>query len=683
MMLRFGRTIYPFLIPTVGLVAGIVFYNDFGFKVLSTDELFLSLIAVLGVYLIFHLIKSVKEIIQLVRTINIFLLFGVLGLLVSRNTDIQNRPNWVGNYLKDAEYVQVRLLEEPLEKPKTLRMVVATEATKQGETWSLVRGKALIYLYSQGSNLNLNLGDRLIVPNQFTNIRNSGNPFGFKQADYLAHKQIFHQAFIHPEKVWVVKNQQVQALDLSKFRRRVLQTIRNNIKEKTTAGLVAAVLVNERSEMDPELWEDYSRTGIAHIVAISGMHINIFLGILLVVLYWIRSRRYRWIKYLICLPIVWLYILITGCPPSAVRAGVMFSVMCIAMMIGRNQVLINSLLLSAFVLLSIKPNWLYDVGFQLSFLSVLSIFIYYKPIHSLWNPKNGIIKWVWNIVALSISVQILLAPVIVYYFHQISLWSVVVNIPAALYSSLFMGLSLCMIAFDWVGINAQWLGEIIVFITETFNALVVRFSNWSPQVLHALYLNSIQLLICLLAIACLSIYAVLRKSHWMFGAGIAVLVFLGTLIYQSGQRISQQKLIVYQSYNKALIERVQGRKAQIWAKPSLNNQDWKYILRPAHIGWGVRTYQEMNMQPYLFEVASHKVLLLMNKYQEPKEVDIVVLNANAGMKEAEVKHLFNPHIVILDGSFTRAQSKRVKEKIESMGIDCHATVLEGAWKLEK
>src|SRR5690606_37769479 len=131
---------------------------------------------------------------------------------------------------------------------------------------------------------------------------------------------------------------------------------------------------------------------VAHIVAISGMHINIFFTVLVLVLFWLGSRKHRWLQYLICLPIIWFYIAITGFPPSAVRAGVMFSIVSLAMITGRQQVLVNSLLASGFLILFFKPGWLYDVGFQLSFLSVLSIFVFYKPIVGLIDVTQWALK---------------------------------------------------------------------------------------------------------------------------------------------------------------------------------------------------------------------------------------------------------------------------------------------------
>ena len=95
---------------------------------------------------------------------------------------------------------------------------------------------------------------------------------------------------------------------LERSRLRLLQCIKDNVKDSTTRSLVEATLLNERSLLDDELWQAYSITGIVHIIAISGMHVAILFAVILFLLRWFPYKRLDWVKYLIALPLVWAYI---------------------------------------------------------------------------------------------------------------------------------------------------------------------------------------------------------------------------------------------------------------------------------------------------------------------------------------------------------------------------------------
>src|SRR5690606_238740 len=114
-----------------------------------------------------------------------------------------------------------------------------------------------------------------------------------------------------------------------------------HIPDQDTRALTAAILLNRRAHLEDGLLQAYSATGITHIIAISGMHVSLLFGLFLILLKWIRHKKHEWIKYLLAIPIVWGYILLTGLPPSAVRAGIMFSFLAFGIALRKSANPIN------------------------------------------------------------------------------------------------------------------------------------------------------------------------------------------------------------------------------------------------------------------------------------------------------------------------------------------------------
>lgn len=203
--------------------------------------------------------------------------------------------------------------------------------------------------------------------------------------------------------------------------------IRNGMKNiirkglgEPEAGLLQAILLGDKSGLGDELREQFSRVGISHIVAISGMHIGILSLILMELLLFLGLWR-RQAFYLSCIFLLF-YIVLIGSPASAVRAGVMWFFVFLAMNIGRISELKNSVFFVAVLILIINPRLLRDdVGFQLSFLAILGIAYLYPKFEEFFeNKKIPRFLGMRDILAVTIAVQIFTAPVIIYNFSQIS-----------------------------------------------------------------------------------------------------------------------------------------------------------------------------------------------------------------------------------------------------------------------
>src|SRR5690606_26532542 len=116
-----------------------------------------------------------------------------------------------------------------------------------------------------------------------------------------------------------------------------------------------------------------------------------------------------------------------------------------------------------------------------SFLCILSIVIFYNPIYRSIYFKNKILDTIWKGIAVSIAVQILVAPMVIYYFHQFPAWVIIANIPASIYSVALMYGTIAIAILSACGFQCIWLGDILGVLTLWFNSFIAFLAQFSPQ----------------------------------------------------------------------------------------------------------------------------------------------------------------------------------------------------------
>jgi competence protein ComEC len=178
-------------------------------------------------------------------------------------------------------------------------------------------------------------------------------------------------------------------------------------------------LIGYREDLDKSLVQSYANTGVVHIIAISGLHLGMLYGLLLLVLKPLKKLKMpSWCQLSIVLAGLWMFSFIAGASPSVLRSAVMFSVIAVGNAAKKKANIYNTLSASAFLLLWINPFFLWDPGFQLSYAAVLSIAIFQKPITGLIETGNKILDATWSLVSISFAAQILTTPISLLQFHQ-------------------------------------------------------------------------------------------------------------------------------------------------------------------------------------------------------------------------------------------------------------------------
>ena len=244
------------------------------------------------------------------------------------------------------------------------------------------------------------------------------------------------------------------------------------------AGILNAVALGSRRGISEELREKFSRVGISHIMAISGLHITLLAGILMSLL--IRIGFWRKQAFWLGTGFLVLYIIMIGAPASAVRAGIMGFLLMLGMNMGRVSKSVNSLLLVACLMLLANPRILRDdVGFQLSFLAVLGI-IYFSPLFTKWFKKIPEKFGIRDVLVMTFSAQVLVLPLIAYHFGRVSIVSPLVNIFVLPILPLVLIFGFLGMIFGLVWIGLAKILFILIFILLGYLVKVVEIFSRIP-----------------------------------------------------------------------------------------------------------------------------------------------------------------------------------------------------------
>lgn len=275
--------------------------------------------------------------------------------------------------------------------------------------------------FAQGDILQIK--GRLSLPNR------AKNPGEFDYQKYLVRKKIYTILWVYDEKniKKIGKKPVFIVLRWSNLlREKILGIINKNLPAEESSVL-AGLLIGDKTGLTDEIQKTFIDAGVMHVLVVSGANV----GFIVALFYWLFRNVLRLRKdicWILSIPIIIIYALITGSNPPVVRASIMAIVFILTYLLQRNVSVYQSLLLSFLVILLFEPLILFDIGFQLSFTATFGIiFLMSKLIPSIKSLPR-ILFAVISISLVSVSAQLFVNPVMAYYFHRLSLVAIISNL---------------------------------------------------------------------------------------------------------------------------------------------------------------------------------------------------------------------------------------------------------------
>jgi competence protein ComEC len=630
---------------------------------------------------------------SILHGIAVTIIFLSMGSLLAWYKDIRHDPRWMGNYYDSRRQTLIAVLQEPLvEKANSYKAVGTVKALFQDNRYYSVCGNVIIYFEKDVAVGQLDFGALIVFSKPIQAIPGATNPGGFDYKRYCLFQGITHQVFLKKKEFVLLKEKQPTMLAkiLFPIRRKVLFILRKYVHGAKEQGLAEALLIGYKDDLDKNLVQSYTNTGVVHVIAISGLHLGLIYWLLVRLFAPLRKKKIsNWFSPIMIIGGLWLFSFIAGAQPSVLRSALMFTCIILADGFSRKTSIYNSLAFSAFVLLCVNPFWLWDVGFQLSYSAVLSIVIFMKPIYNWFYVKNKILDSVWKLNAISVAAQLLTTPFSIYHFHQFPTYFLLSNLIAVPLSSIIVLGEIFLCAVSVVPSIALVSGRILSWLISLMNSYIERIDSLPCSLWEGLLINSVQAAMIIAIIVAVASWWLVKEKFWIWPAMIFLLIFdilRSGSFYQSNQ---QQIFIVYNIPKHQAIDLINGRNYFFIGDSELLANEFarNFHLKPSHTLYRVTSHDSL---PNFFraknfiEFGSKRILLgdhdfAVDSCSQRAIVDVLVLSRNSNVHLLKLSKVVEIRQVVFDGSGSPGRIKHWIKDCDSLRIHYHNVNEKGAF----
>lgn len=686
----------PFLRILLPLVAGIII--QWYFQV-SVEFIVLTLGSFTIAFSLFYFLPlSVRFKISFLQGNLLNCMILAVGLLITWNKDVRHTADWYGNYYSDSSYIIVRIDEPLIEKTKSFKADGIVETVINNDTSVYCNGKLLLYFSKDASTEQLHYGDRILINKKLQQIKNSGNPGAFNYQRYAAFQQTFNNVFLK-QKDWVLqKDKKVNIFKqfIYTARENILTVLRKNlVAGKDELGIAEALLIGYANDLDKDLVQAYSNTGVVHIIAISGMH----LGLIYVMLVWLFARtpvvkKSKWMQALLILNCLWLFSLLTGGSASVLRSAVMFTFITLGKTIFTKQASIyNSLAASAFAMLIYNPYYLWDVGFQLSYLAVMGIVIFQKPIYNLIYVKNKWVNKIWEMAAITLAAQILTFPICIYYFHQFPNLFLITNLIAVPLSTVILFAEIALVALYWIPFVGRYLGKITGWLVLLMNKIILSINELSFSVWDKIPATVLTTWLLYATVIGGCVWLMSKTKKALQFSLICLLFWVIAQAYGTWQIKNQQKLIVYNVPQHQAIDFVKGNKYNFLGDSVLLEDGMlqNFHLKPGRIALQLTNRTDsvnglFHFSPF-YQFGNKRILVIDKPLAfavstQKINVDIIIFSKSPKLYIPQLAAVFNCKQYIADASNSLWKIGKWKKDCDSLHLHLHSIPQQGAFVLD-
>ncbi len=466
----------------------------------------------------------------------------------------------LSNLERSRQLFMVRISGYPEKKNKSCSFrAKILKASMDGQQYS-PRGSLMLYFISDTLPSRWQPGDRLLVRLTPQPVVNNGNPCEFNYRRYLEGQGIKYFGFFraadmlehHPAGRLTVRESSLVAAH------RMISAFKAAGLDGEELGLVTALTIGDKDLIDKEHLTTFSRSGAMHIMAVSGMHVGMISLGLSFLLFFLRGRL-KILKVLIIMTALWGFAFITGMSPSVLRATIMFTFLQAGTLMHRPATSINTLLASAFILTAARPAVIFEAGFQLSYLAVAFIILFYEPLYRVIRLRKKIPDYLWQMVAVSLVAQAGTLALAVRLFNIFPLLFLATNIVVIPISFIVLALAFLLLVFSAVtpvaAFFAMLLGKLSGF-TLSFTGMI---SSLDHGVIENIGLTTVETILLTLATALLLTSLLKIRKITLKPFIVAASLFLFAGIIRNLEESGKERVIVYNIKGKELRARQHGR----------------------------------------------------------------------------------------------------------------------------
>lgn len=665
---------------TLYLVIGILLASHYSFqsKILGFVLLFFIVCLAL-VYFISNRINRINYLFSLV----VFILMVLIGTASITYKDQVNKSTHYSNQLTELDSVHVSLmLIQKVLKPNTFYFKYEAEVLELNS--KKVTGKIVLNIQRDSVRKELKVDDLLLVKNSFQAIPLPKNPFGFNYSKYLKNQQIYHQLTVYNSQFFkkVGKGKTIGGIAAS-FREIInISLLKYGFKDKELA-VINALLLGQRQTVSKDLLADYSKAGAIHILAVSGLHIGIILLIL--------SFLFKPIEYLkngkiyvsiLIIVLLWVYAVIAGLSPSVVRSVTMFSAVTVGMYANKPTNIFNTLFISMFFLLLIHPFYLFEIGFQLSYLAVFSIVWLQPKFATFWKPKFWVVNKFWQLFTVSLAAQIGVAPLSIFYFKQFPGLFFVSNLVIIPFLGLLLVLGFLVIALALAAILPKIIADVYQFVISLVNNFVSWVASHEGFILDDLSISFSILIVWYGAIVVLFKWFEKKIFYRLVLFLISIIIISSSLIFEKYTVETLNEFVVFHQNKKSVIGVRNGKRFIVHTQDTLLKNS--SFIKDYSLARKLTKPKFKTSTPNFFKFNNNEILIVDStaifKFTSIKPT-IILLKNSPRINLDRLIGFHNPKLIIADGSNYKSYLKRWKTTCLEKKTPFYETSKKGAFIL--
>lgn len=547
----------------------------------------------------------------------------------------------------------------------------------------------------------LQSGDELLVSSRISPPVNGKNFDEFDYARYLMHKEISGTGYVASGK-WTLLSSGPTSLYENISSIGLISSIRltaNSYREKVLSlyrrlgfcgdqlAVLSALTVGDKTELSESIRESYSIAGASHVLALSGLHIGLLYALLLFLLLPLAKTGIagRILRPILIILLLWAFAFFTGFSPSVVRSVCMFSILALGVLFSRRSLTLNTLAATAWVMLFYNPVWLFDVGFQLSFLAVASILLFQKPIYRLFPVKSRVGKYVWGIMSVSVAAQLGTAPLVMFYFSRFSTHFLLTNLVVIPLVTIILYSAVLLLLLTPLSSIQSFIADAVKALLDGLNIFV----RWIEQLPYAsidgIWLYPVEVLCIylslLLLFRCLANRR-LRNIQLLLCSILLLSTYHATMCWIDH---SQPSLVFYNVRGCPAVHCI-GYNGQSWISYGDSLSDKSRLQRVAINYWNhqrllppvevTTDYQDNDFvrQQQIFSYRGCRICMVTDNHWQNKTTDsplyiqyLYLCKGFDGHLE-ELIRVFSPSCIVLDASLPEYRKHLLREECKQLRL---------------
>lgn len=709
---------FPFVRFTIALIFGIVIYNFF------TP---LNIKLIFGLWLILILLYVALYLFR--QQIKNHILTGICGLvaltftgyLLAFHSTENNYPQHYSHYVSRLSHYEVIVDNLVEEKENSWKAIAEVRSVIIDKRILSTSGKILLYFDNQTVE-KPKYGDVFLIKGTPQAISAPRNPEEFDYRQYMAWQNIGFQQYCRASIIEQVGHSEQNTIKALAIKTNLLadSILTTFVEGKEQYGVANAMILGQRDDIDNNLMQAYSATGAVHVLSVSGLHVGIIYGVLVFILSFLKKwgKNGKLLILSITLIILWFYAFITGLSSPVLRSTFMFSVILVARTFQRKDNAYNTVAFSAFCLLLINPLFLFNVGFQLSYLAVFGM-IYFQPKLSpfiIIDKTESWLHWLgfhlWQISTVAIAAQIATFPIAIYYFHQFPNYFLLANPLVILLSSLVLiaGLFFVFFAALLLVFHQQEiiyvLGQCFKFLIVALNKTVLWFEGLPFAITKFLWISQLEMYLLYALIFALIVLWKTQLFKWVRISTLIVCLLIVFIISKNMRQLSQDFLIIHAIPKHSAFSIIKGKKAIILADKSLleNRKDISFRLNNLWAKCGVVDTMKIDLmdKQHLkdFDIISQskdsitilawhdKTFLWIGKNLKKRHIDAqnqffdyVILANKSVLDLNQLVDKVQFKCLIIDASYTDCYADKLTNQAKQLGITYHNLRKNNAYQI--